>query len=152
MIAVADCGIGIPEHLLRRYTDASDYDSEVIALALKPGITGVLPGAYGTPDNAGAGLFITRCIAKGSGGYFFVASGHGAYRLRRARNPDEQTELFEDPLEDRHDLWDFNHRWNGTVVALEIRTDQIADFEGYFSWIRRHFSSRRATRRRIKFT
>jgi anti-sigma regulatory factor (Ser/Thr protein kinase) len=151
-IAVADCGIGIPQHLRRAHPHASEHDSEAIALALQPGVTGALPGVYGTPDNAGAGLFITRCIAKGSGGYFFVASGRGAYRLRRARNPDEQAALFEDPLDDRHDLWDFAHAWKGTVVALEIRTDQIADFEGYFSWIRRHFSARRSARRRIKFT
>lgn len=151
-IAVADCGCGIPEHLLRKFSDASDYDSDIIAMALRPGITGAIPGVYGTPDNAGAGLFITRCIAKGSGGYFFAASGHGAYRLRRARNEDEQTELFEDPLAERHDVWDFEHSRNGTVVALEIRTDQIADFEGYFAWIREHFSARRKQRHKIKFT
>jgi hypothetical protein len=151
-IAVADCGRGIPDHLLRKYPDASDYDSEVIAMALKPGVTGAMPGVYGTPDNAGAGLFITRCIAKGSGGYFFVASGQGAYRLRRARNQEEQTQLLEDPLNERHDAWDFDHPWEGTVVALEIRTDQIADFQGYFSWISDHFSARREARRKIKFT
>jgi anti-sigma regulatory factor (Ser/Thr protein kinase) len=151
-IAVADCGIGIPEHLRRAFSDASDRDSEVVSFALKPGVTGAPRGVYGTPDNAGAGLFITRCIAKGSGGYFFIASGHGAYRLRRARNPDEQTELYEDPLDDRHDLWEFHHPWKGTVVALEIRTDQIADFEGYFAWIRRHFSDRSRKTRRIRFT
>jgi hypothetical protein len=151
-IAVADCGRGIPDHLLRKYPDISDYDSDVIAMALKPGVTGALPGMYGTPDNAGAGLFITRCIAKGSGGYFLVASGQGVYRQRRARNDDEQTQLFEDPLAERHDAWDFSHPWQGTVVALEIRTDQIADFQGYFSWIRKHFSARRKERRKIKFT
>jgi hypothetical protein len=135
-----------------RSPKASDRDAQVVSLALKPGVTGAPRGVYGTPDNAGAGLFITRCIAKGSGGYFFVASGRGAYRLRRARNPDEQTELYEDPLDDRHDLWEFPHSWKGTVVALEIRTDQIADFEGYFAWIRRHFSDKRSKRRRIRFT
>lgn len=151
-IAVADCGRGIPDHLLRKYPNASDYDSDVIVMALRPGVTGALPGVYGTPDNAGAGLFITRCIAKGSGGYFFVASGQGAYRLRRARNDDEQTQLYEDPLGERHDSWDFGHAWEGTVVALEIRTDQIADFQGYFSWIKEHFAARRTERRNINFT
>src|SRR5262249_32539597 len=151
-IAVADCGIGIPDHLLRKFKDETGYDSDLIAMALKPGVTGVLPGAYGTPDNAGAGLFITRCIAKGSGGYFMVASGQGIYRIRRARNPEEQTELFEDPMDERHDAWDVAHPWQGTVVALEIRTDQIADFQGYFSWIKEHFSQRSTRRIKIKFT
>jgi len=97
-IAVADCGIGIREHLGYAYPAALEDDSAAIPLAMQPGITGARPGLYGTPDNAGAGLFITRSIAKGSGGYFLVLSGNACYRLRQARNPDEQLELPLDPI------------------------------------------------------
>jgi hypothetical protein len=130
----------------------SRSDLKSIQLALRPGITGALPGTYGTPDNAGAGLFITRSIVKGSGGYFFLASGKAAYRLRRANDPAQQTMLMEDPFHERSDRWTFPHPWQGTVVALEIRTDHIADFEGYFSWIRQRMPSRITVGGRIRFT
>lgn len=150
-IAVADCGQGIREHLGAVHADAAVSDRAAVSLALRPGVTGARPGMYGTPDNAGAGLFITRCIAKGSGGYFLLASGNAAYRLRRARTPEQQSLLMEDPLHERHDLWEFRRPWQGTVAALEIRTDQIADFQGYFGWIRDHLP-RRDRRKRIQFT
>jgi len=108
---------------------------------------------YGTPDNAGAGLFITRCIAKGTGGYFFLASGHAAFRQRRATSEDQQLKLFLDAVDDpRHDFWEFPSAWVGTVVAVEIRTDNIADYEGFFQWIFRQIPGRTERRRRIKFT
>src|SRR5262249_45193666 len=138
-------------HLGAVHPEAARSDRAAVSLALRPGITGARPGMYGTPDNAGAGLFITRCIAKGSGGYFLLASGNAAYRLRRARTPEQQSLLMEDPLHERHDVWEFQRQWQGTVAALEIRTDQIADFQGYFGWIRDHLP-KRAQRKRIQFT
>lgn len=151
-IAVADYGQGIRSHLGAVNSGASESDKAAISLALLPGVTGAKPGLYGTPDNAGAGLFITRCIAKGSGGYFLLTSGNAAYRLRRENHPEQQTLLMENPLEDRHDLWEFLHGWQGTVVALEIRTDHIANFEEYFAWIRKKMPSKKALGREIKFT
>jgi len=150
-IAVADCGQGIREHLGSVHTGVARSDRDAVTLALRPGITGARPGMYGTPDNAGAGLFITRSIAKGSGGYFLLVSGQAGYRLMRANHPEEQSILMEDPKLERHNLWDFAHPWLGTVVALEIRTDHIGDFEGYFDWIGKHIRRRSATRT-IKFT
>jgi anti-sigma regulatory factor (Ser/Thr protein kinase) len=151
-IAVADCGIGIREHLGYEHPAALENDATAITLAMQPGVTGARRGLYGTPDNAGAGLFITRSIAKGSGGYFLVLSGNACYRLRRARGPEEQLDLPLDPVADRHDLWVFNHSWNGTVVSMEIRTDQIEDFSQYFAWIRRLVPSREDVTRRINFS
>lgn len=148
-LAVADCGQGIRRHLGASNVDAARGDRNAISLALRPGITGARAGMYGKPDNAGAGLFITRSIAKGSGGYFLVVSGNGGYRLRRASSR-EQSILREDPELERHDRWRFRHPWLGTVVGLEIRTRHIGDFEGYFDWIGRHVR-RRPAPPRIKF-
>jgi len=148
---VADCGHGIREHLGGVHPGAARSDHDAVTLALLPGITGARPGMYGTPDNAGAGLFITLCIAKGSGGYFFLVSGKAGYRQMRANHPEQQSILKEDPKLERHNLWDFGHPWLGTVVALEIRTDHIGDFDGYFDWIGRHIRQRSAARK-IKFT
>ncbi len=152
-IAVADCGVGIRSHLSKAHSQATTSDEVAIDLALRPGVTGALPGVYGTPDNAGAGLFITRCIAKGTGGYFLIVSGDAGYRQRRARKGDEQIELYLSALDEpRHDLYSFPHPWLGTVVAVEIRTEQIADYQGFFQWIFQQIPSRRGHTERIRFT
>lgn len=151
-IAVADCGCGIADHLGRIFPEVRNDDLTALRYAMQPGVTGAMPGMYGTPDNAGAGLFITRCIAKGTGGYFEIISGKATYRLRRARNDAEQVGLHTDPFDDRCDQWEFPYAWQGTVATLEIRTDMIAEFEGFFSWIRDHIPARVSVKRKIRFT
>lgn len=152
-IAVADCGQGIAAHLAHAYPAASTDDALALRLAMRPGVTGARAGQYGTPDNAGAGLFITRCIAKGSGGYFFLASGKAAYRLRRARNDDEMVELEFDAFDERrHDIYRSTGGWMGTVVSVEIRTEKIADYNGFFQWIFERVPRKESHGRRIRFT
>lgn len=151
-IAVADCGVGIAEHLGVVYPDLRNDYRRALVHAMLPGVTGAVRGPYGTAENAGAGLFITRSIAKGTGGYFLALSGDACYRLRRARRPEDQGQLFPDPILDRHDLWQLPHAWEGTVVAIEINTDRIADADGYFQWIRDHLPTRPGVRDKIRFT
>lgn len=152
-IAVADCGQGIPSHLGRAYPEAAKDDQVALRLAMQLGITGALSGPYGRPDNAGAGLFITRSIAKGSGGYFFLLSGRAGYRLRRARNEEEMTELYLDPYtEPRHDSYRFDSPWQGTVVSAEIRTEKIADYDNFLRWVFSSVPRRESKRGRINFT
>lgn len=110
-VVVADCGVGIAEHLGTVYPELRSDDSQAIIRAMQPGVTGAIRGPYGTSENAGAGLFITRSMAKGTGGYFLAASGKACYRLRRTRQQEDQSQLFPDPLLDRHDLWTLPHRW-----------------------------------------
>jgi len=152
-IAVADCGQGITSHLERAHPEVTGDDVAALGLAMQPGITGAQPGMYGTPENAGAGLFITRCIAKGTGGYFLLLSGSAAYRLRRALSSDDMIELYIDPYDDdRAYKWVFEKPWHGTVAVVEIRTETIAHYENFFQWIFSQIPSRRATTRRINFT
>ena len=152
-IAVADCGQGVASHLGQVHPDALQNDTVALGLAMRPGITGARPGLYGTPDNAGAGLFITRSIAKGTGGYFLMYSGHAAYRLRRTSSPRSQIELYVDPFDEpSHDKWNIQGAWSGTVAVVEIRTDKIADFQGFFQWIRKQMPSRSHTSQKVKFT
>jgi hypothetical protein len=137
----------------RIYEAAVSSDEVAIGLAMRPGITGAVRGQYGTVENAGAGLFITRGIAKGSGGYFFLLSGAAAYRLRRARNDDDMSELFVDPYDDpRHDRYSFASPWKGTVVSVEIRTEKIGDYRGFFQWIFGKVPRRATKKGRIRFT
>lgn len=152
-IAVADCGQGVAAHLGRAHPEASADDAVALGLAMQPGVTGAIPGLYGTPDNAGAGLFITRSIAKGTGGYFLIYSGLAAYRLRRTKSASKQIVLFLDGFDEpKRDLWRFTSPWRGTVVVVEIRTDRIADFQGFFQWIRKQMPRREGAGRRIRFT
>lgn len=152
-IAVADCGQGIAQHLGRAHSEAKASDIVALGLAMRPGITGAQAGPYGAPDNAGAGLFITRSIAKGCGGYFFLYSGNAAYRLRRAPTDDDMVKLFPDPFDEpKHDAWTFDSSWPGTVVSVEIRTDKIADYDGFFRWIFSMIPGRSTRKEMIRFT
>ncbi len=159
-IGIADCGIGISAHLSRKYNQARGNDIVALQLALEPGITGSMPtGMYGSSDNAGAGLFYTRSIAKGTGGYFMIYSGSACYRLKRAtramiekQKMERQIKLFPDSFKEPHDLWPLENRWQGTVVALEIRMDQILDFGEYVTWIRKQIPKQDRTSRRPRFT
>lgn len=152
-IAVADCGQGIAQHLGGVHHEALDNDMVALGLAMRPGVTGAKPGPYGTTDNAGAGLFITRCIAKGTGGYFALISGEAAFRQRRSLAAEDEIELFADPYDDgRHDKYELPEPWQGTAVALEIRTEKIADYDGFFQWIFKQIPSRKGKRKKIKFT
>jgi hypothetical protein len=152
-LAVADCGRGIGEHLGRVHPEAAGDALVALALAMRPGVTGAVAGMYGAPDNAGAGLFITRSIAKGTGGYFLLVSGAAAYRLRRALTDAEQMTLLLDAFdEERFDRWRLACEWPGTAVSMEIRTDRIGDYDGFFEWIFRRVPTREGFERRIRFT
>lgn len=83
-IAVADCGRGITSHLSQRFPQIATDDTAALGLAMQPGITGALPGIYGTSENAGAGLFITRCKQK-------VREATSCYHLER--QPIDSVEL-----------------------------------------------------------
>jgi anti-sigma regulatory factor (Ser/Thr protein kinase) len=151
-IAVADCGIGIQRHLGKAYPEALADGLTALRLAMRPGITGAQKGMYGgTPDNAGAGLFITRAIAKATGGYFVLLSGSGAFRLRRsAKSPAPQ--LFVDPFDEtKSDRWSLEPAWEGTVAATEIMTDRIPNFPNLFQWIRKQLPASTTVSKRIKF-
>jgi hypothetical protein len=146
-LAIADCGCGIRNHLQKVYPEITNDDLKALQLAMKPGITGEIPGIYGTADNAGAGLFITRSIAKGTGGYFEIISGNAVYRLRRA-SVKQQSFLFPDPFLDISDKWMLKNPWKGTAVTIEIKTDMVNEFESYFGWIREQIPQRMDTQKK----
>ncbi|MBW3637053.1 MAG: hypothetical protein KY445_11430 [Armatimonadetes bacterium] len=152
-IAVADCGQGVASHLSHSYPEALKDDEVALGLAMRPGITGAIPGLYGSLSNAGAGLFFTRCIAKGTGGYFFISSGQAAYRLKRAPNDEEMLLLYEDPFdEERSQHWKPLLRWQGTVVSIEVCTDRIGDYQGLFQWIGERIPKRESKKSKVRFT
>jgi hypothetical protein len=152
-IAVGDCGFGIATHLSNSYPQAKDDDKTALQLALQPGITGArTTGMYGTStDNAGAGLFFTRAIAKATGGYFALISGNGAFRVRRLgkKRPLIYHDAFDDPL---HEFWTTSSSWPGTVAAVEIFTQNIPYFPKFFASIRQQLPAKKTAAGKIKFT
>lgn len=151
-IAVVDCGWGIPEHLGFQYPKAKSDHREALRLAMELGITGAYKGGmYAAPENAGAGLFFTRAIAKVTGGYFVLVSGDAAYRLRRSKGAERQR-IYGNAFDERHDLWTLPSPWIGTVAAVEIATDEIPSFSKFFDWVRKQLPTQKTARGRIKFT
>lgn len=152
-IAVADCGFGIATHLSNSYPQAHNNDKIALQLAMQPGITGARKtGIYGTStDNAGAGLFFTRAIAKATGGYFALVTGNGAFRVRRLgkKRPLIYHDVFDDPL---HDFWTMQNSWLGTVAAVEIFTENIPYFPKFFASIRQQLPAKKTAAGKIKFT
>lgn len=152
-IAVADCGGGIADHLGHSYPQARYNNREALRLAMTLGITGAQPGVYGTTDNAGAGLFITRAIARATGGYFVLASGNASFRIRREKNRAKRL-VFHDAYEDpKHNEWVLANKWHGTIAAVEIVTEEIPDFHAFFDWVRKQLPAKKETAAgKIRFT
>lgn len=123
-IAIADCGKGLLSSLRQNYNFQTDV--EAIIGALRPGVSGTTATPYGSPDNAGLGLFYARGLAKWTQQYFFLMSGSAAYRQRRKQ---PTTAPSRDPRGDSHDLFPNLLGWNGTVVAVDIAapTSRYAD-------------------------
>lgn len=143
--------MGIQKHLGKVYPEALTDGLAALRLAMRPGVTGAQKGMYGAPDNAGAGLFITRAIAKATGGYFVLISGNGAFRLKRCAST-SQPPVFIDPFDEtQSNRWRLSTEWHGTVAATEIMTDKISSFPGLFQWIRKQLPAERTVSKRIKF-
>lgn len=131
-IGVADAGIGLLESLKVRH--AVDSHSKAIELALTPGVTG------GTKENMGAGLFFIKAIAKVNREFFVVYSGDSLYRLLKTP-PHSRTHLYADPLRDHHTLKSGLPFWQGTVIGVDISTDEAGTFSELLSVIRAFYHS-----------
>jgi hypothetical protein len=120
-IGVADAGVGIQATLSRNVPDL-DTDAKAILSAIQFGTTGAVPGVYGTPENAGAGLFYTRGLSAATNGYFAVASGDALFRTSRARQlPLDSTLVF--PIAP----------YPGTIVCAEIGLDRPIDLNEFLA-------------------
>ena len=123
--AICDTGIGLWKSLQIWHPRT---DKEALALALTPGVSGTTRRLDGTGDNAGAGLFFIKSIAKISRGYFTIFSGDSVYTLLKTR-PDVQNKLFANPFEDHHAFSDKISRFEGTLVAVDLKLDNTLEFQ-----------------------
>lgn len=123
--AICDTGIGLWKSLQIWHPKT---DKEAIKLALTPGVSGTTLKMGGTAENAGAGLFFIKSIAKISRGYFVIMSGDSSYTLLKTR-PDVKNKLNSDPFDDHYAFSDKISRFDGTLVAVDLKLDNTPEFQ-----------------------
>jgi len=146
-IGVADTGIGIKESLSASHDVPSH--GEAIKMALIPGITGKTSVPGGTGENAGAGLFFIKSIAKINRNFFVIYSGNSMYKLLKMQG-DSRTTLFPDPNRDRHSLRQDLPDWQGTAVGVDISVSDNQDFAQLLGKIREVYSLGIKERKKLK--
>lgn len=148
-LAICDTGIGIWRSMLEIWRPRTDLDA--IKLALSPGITGTTDKEGGTFENAGAGLFYVRSIAKIARNYFLIYSGRAEYMLtkwdKRIKNP----KFVADPFDEEHTATNDAPNFPGTLVALDLSLDNTPEFDALLHDISNAYDSAIRERRRRKF-
>ncbi len=126
-IGICDCGIGIWKSLNTYWHPKNDIDA--IKLALTPGITGTTRKEGGTAENAGAGLFFIKSIAKTTRNYFTIYSGKAEYTLLKHRTDIKGLpKLHADPNSDSHRETNELPSFQGTLVAVDISLNETLEF------------------------
>lgn len=149
-IGICDTGIGIWKSMLENWHPKTDLDA--IELSLMPGITGTTRREGGTSENAGAGLFFIKSIAKITRSYFAIYSGNAEYTLLKYRSDTRRLPtLYADPFRDRHTKIDDAPRFNGTLVAVDILLDETPEFQSLLGAIGKVYDEAIRERKRTKY-
>lgn len=148
-IGICDTGIGIWKSMNSVWHPKTDLDA--IELALTPGITGTTNKEGGTSDNAGAGLFYIKSMAKMSRSYFVIYSGRGEYTLLKHDKRTKHPRLYADPDRDRHSSIDEAPDFRGTLVGVDIALDNNPEFDLLLSSIGRVYDDAIRERKRLKY-
>ena len=128
-VGVADTGVGVRATLGRKY-DVPD-DRAAVQLATKPGVSGAISGAYGSSNNAGAGLFFTRRLSESSDQYFALASGSAMFRTTTGMTPRTDDQLTF-PI----------GAYPGTIACVNFGLEKEVDFDDFLAVTGRAFSGR----------
>ena len=120
-MAVADSGIGIREHLKQNYP-AIRNDQEAIELALRPGTTGHVPPAtpYGSSQNSGNGLTMTRGVVLKLAGKLYVISTQGFMTQSVFRRP-----AYSDV-----------GMYHGTIISMQVNTTLTPSYDSIIREVR----------------
>lgn len=126
-IGICDTGIGIWKSMNNNWHPRNDL--EAIKLALTPGITGTTRQEGGTAENAGAGLFFVKSIAKITRNYFVIYSGKAEYTLlKHNKRIKGMPRLYADPSRDPHNETNTAPDFQGTLVAVDISLNETPEF------------------------
>ena len=149
-IGICDTGIGIWKSMQEFWNPKTDIDA--IRLALTPGITGTTRKEGGTEDNAGAGLFFIKSIAKITRSYFVIYSGKAEYSLlKHDKRVKKYPRLYADPLRDKHSIIDEAADFPGTLVGIDISLDNNEAFDALLASIGEVYNEAIRERKRAKF-
>ncbi len=147
-LAICDTGIGLWKGLQIWHPRT---DEEAIQLALTPGISGTTRKEGGTAENAGAGLFFIKSIAKTTRSNFAIYSGDAAYILKKTRLDQKMPTIKADPFEDLCVRETGLARFDGTLVAVDISLDATVEFRQMLDMIGDVYESAIRERKERKF-
>lgn len=126
-VGICDTGVGLRASLEKYHAPVDDMDA--IRLALMPGVSGTTARDGGTGDNAGAGLYIVKSIAKMTRNYFVIYSGDSAYKLHKYdKRVKYGPRLNENPFADKHAAYDGLPSFGGTLIGLDITLTDAESF------------------------
>ena len=125
-IGICDTGIGIKASLDRYHMPKNDL--EALRLALMPGVSGTTSRPDGTAQNAGAGLFIVKSLARITRSYFVIYSGDSEYKLLKYDKRVHSPRINADPFDDRFSFRDDLPNFNGTLIGVDITLNEDKNF------------------------
>ncbi len=137
-IGICDTGIGIKASLNRYHNPANDLSA--LRLALMPGVSGTTSRPDGTEQNAGAGLFIVKSLARITRSYFVIYSGDSLYKLLKYDKRVQHPRINADPFDDRYSYKDNLPNFNGTLVGVDISLSEGENFADLLETIKRTYS------------
>ncbi len=124
-IGIADAGRGIRASMAGYKPFESHKDA--ILHALMPGVSGTTKRLGGTSENAGAGLFFTKCIAQSTRNHFLIYSGDSYFKLC-ATPKDKKLSFNADPSNDYATVKDRLPFFPGTVIGIDIQIEDTTAF------------------------
>lgn len=149
-IGICDTGIGIWKSMQQYWHPGTDIAA--LHLALTPGITGTTRKEGGTAENAGAGLFFIKSIAKITRNYFTIYSGKAEYTLLKHRQDIKGSpRLSADPARDLHRENAEALYFQGTLVAVDISLDETPEFNTLLTSIGEVYDKAIRERKRAKY-
>jgi len=149
-IGICDTGIGIWRSMHETWQPKNDI--EAIKMALTPGITGTTRREGGTSDNAGAGLFFIKSIAKMARSYFVIYSGRGEYSLLKYdKRVKTLPRLYADPELDHHRESNALPNFQGTLIGVDISLDSNAEFNSILEAIKKAYEESIRDRKRLRY-
>lgn len=149
-VGICDTGIGIWKSMNKYWHPNNDIDA--IKLALTPGITGTTRKEGGTAENAGAGLFFIKSIAKITRNYFVIYSGSAEYTLlKHKKRIKGLPRLYADPNRDPHSEINTVPSFQGTLVAVDLSLNETPEFNYLLSSIGEVYDKAIRERKRAKY-
>lgn len=148
-IGISDMGYGIKKTINASYSAKNDI--EAINLALTPGITGTTRKEGGTAENAGAGLFFIKSIARVNRNFFVIYSGKAMYKLLKRPGNEKRIILHSNPSLDKHSIKTDLPYWQGTAVGIDISLDTTREFTALLDLIKETYFKAIKERKKLRY-